>query len=69
MIKREIQKYIEGKLFREKLIIITGARQVGKTTLIKMIAQKYPEEHLLLNCDEPDTRMMLHEATDRKSVV
>ena len=66
MIKREIQKYIEGKLFREKLIIITGARQVGKTTLIKMIAQKYPEEHLLLNCDEPDTRMMLHEATSTK---
>lgn len=66
MIKREIQKYIEDKLFREKLIIITGARQVGKTTLIKMMGQIYSDKQLYLNCDEPDIRLMLHEATSTK---
>jgi uncharacterized protein len=35
MISREIQKIIETKLFKGKLIVIYGARQVGKTTLIK----------------------------------
>lgn len=66
MIKREIQKQIESTLFREKLIIITGARQVGKTTLIKMMGQKYSDEHLYLNCDEPDIRLILHDATSTK---
>jgi predicted AAA+ superfamily ATPase len=66
MIRREIQALIESKLFKGKLIIIYGARQVGKTTLIKEIGNKYPAERVYLNCDEPDIREQLTEATSTK---
>jgi hypothetical protein len=66
MINREIQDSIEGKLFKNKLIIIYGARQVGKTTLIKMIGKKYEEQSIYLNCDEPDIRGLLTDATSTK---
>lgn len=66
MIDREIQSSIESKLFKGKLIIIYGARQVGKTTLIKMIGKKYEEQSIYLNCDEPDIRGLLTDATSTK---
>ena len=66
MIKREIQDSIEERLFKGKLIIIYGARQVGKTTLIKEIGNKYPDDKLYLNCDEPDIRELLTDATSTK---
>ena len=66
MIKREIQDSIEERLFKGKLIIIYGARQVGKTTLIKEIGNKYPDDKLYLNCDEPDIRELLTDTTSTK---
>ncbi|MCS7053365.1 MAG: ATP-binding protein [Ignavibacterium sp.] len=63
MINREIQHFIEQRLFKGKIIIIYGARQVGKTTLIKNIQQKYLEKSLYLNCDEPDIRNYLTNVT------
>lgn len=63
MIKREIQSLIEEKLFKGKAIILTGARQVGKTTLVKMIAESYKDGVLYLNCDEPDVRAQLSDVT------
>ena len=66
MVKREIQDSIEAKLFKGKLIIIYGARQVGKTTLIKEIGDKYSDEKIYLNCDEPDIRELLTDATSTK---
>ncbi len=66
MIKRELQNIIESKLFKGKLIIVTGARQVGKTTLIKMIADNHTAKYLYLNCDEPDIRLMLTDSTSTK---
>lgn len=35
MIKRTIHKRIEERLFRGKIIVLYGARRVGKTTLAK----------------------------------
>jgi len=58
LLKREIQDLIEKNFFKGKVIIIYGARQVGKTTLINQIQHKYPHS-LYLNCDEPDIRMAL----------
>lgn len=58
ILKREIQKRIEEKLFKGKVIIVYGPRQVGKTTLIKEIIKNYPD-CLSLNCDEPDIREAL----------
>jgi len=63
MIKRHIIPSIEAKLFKGKLVIIFGARQTGKTTLIKEIMKKFVGESQYLNCDEPDIREMLENAT------
>ena len=56
IIRRTIQEKIEQKLFKGKIIIVYGARQVGKTTLIREIQKKHTEKSLYLNCDEPDIR-------------
>ncbi|MHB8443367.1 MAG: ATP-binding protein [Patescibacteria group bacterium] len=61
--KRLIQNRIEGNLFKKKAIIIYGARQVGKTTLVKKIQEKYSENSLYLNADEPDIRYSLENKT------
>ncbi len=58
IINREIQKNIEKVLFKGKIVIIYGARQTGKTTLVKQIAKKYTSVEYL-NCDEPDIRESL----------
>lgn len=63
IIQRKLQKQIENSLFKRKVIIIYGARQVGKTTLVKQIIRKYPEKSVYLNCDEPDVRDALTEKT------
>jgi predicted AAA+ superfamily ATPase len=60
---RAIQPVIENNLFQGKIIIIYGARQVGKTTLCKAILQKHEQTSLYLNCDEPDIRAMLTNRT------
>ena len=51
MIERLLYKTIENKLFAGKVIILTGARQVGKTTLLKQLLRQ-KEGVLWLNGDE-----------------
>ena len=51
MIERLLYKTIENKLFVGKVIVLTGARQVGKTTLLKQILRQ-KEGVLWLNGDE-----------------
>lgn len=46
-------------MFSGKAIILIGARQVGKSTLFRMILEKYPESTLQLNCDEPEVKETL----------
>lgn len=41
-IARFVQKNIEERLFKGKIIILYGARQVGKTTLVRSLLEKYP---------------------------
>src|SRR3989339_1368068 len=62
-IKRTIQAGIENNLFKNKVIILYGARQVGKTTLVREILKKHPGQSEYLNCDEPDIRAALTEKT------
>lgn len=58
MIERTVQKSIESKLFKGKAIVLTGARQTGKTTLVKrLLNDKGDVVHL--NCDEPIVREIL----------
>lgn len=63
MIPREIEEKIQGKFFKKKIIIIYGARQVGKTTLVKNLLKKYSKQSLYLNCDELDIRNALTDKT------
>ena len=48
---RLIQSKIENRLFKNKVIVIYGARQVGKTVLVKQIINKYKDKSLYLNCE------------------
>lgn len=63
MIKRTIQDSVEKVLFKGKIIVIYGARQVGKTTLVKEIQKKYGEDSNYFNCDEPDIRRAFTDKT------
>ncbi len=48
---RLIQPQIEKRLFKGKVVIIYGARQVGKTMLVKKIFDKYNGAKIYLNCE------------------
>lgn len=63
IIERDIQKDVENSLFKGKAIIIYGARQTGKTTLVSLLREKYHGPSLYLNCDEIDTRQRLTKKT------
>lgn len=51
MIKRLLENNIEGTLFEGKTIILYGARQVGKTTLVQNILNNYEKIGRYLNCE------------------
>jgi len=51
-IQREISKSIEKWLFKGKIIILQGARQVGKTTLVKDLIIKFGKNNKYYNCEE-----------------
>ena len=55
MIDRQLGEVLQKKLGAGKAIILTGARQTGKTTLLRTLFGKQPET-LWLNGDEPDVR-------------
>ena len=61
MIQRKLESLIDDSLFKGKSIVLTGARQVGKTTLLKMIAERISESVLWLNGDDKTTRNTLDE--------
>lgn len=50
-ISRIIEKRIKERLFKEKVIILYGARQVGKTTLAQKILAEFGENGKYLNCE------------------
>jgi hypothetical protein len=57
MFQRVIEKRIREKIGSGKAIVLVGARQVGKTTLIKSILNDY--DYLFLDADDPAIRTML----------
>ena len=61
MLKRELEKTIISKLFSGKSILLVGARQVGKTTLLKQIAKSLQKEIIWLNGDNPEDRTLLNQ--------
>lgn len=63
MVERSIKPSVQKAMFKGKAIIIYGARQVGKTTLMREIERDSNVPSLYLNCDEPDVRQALAEKT------
>jgi predicted AAA+ superfamily ATPase len=57
MYKRDLSKIVEKELKEKEVLIIYGARQVGKTTLIKAILKN--KKGILLNCENPTIASIL----------
>jgi uncharacterized protein len=71
MIKRKLIGLIQKKLFKGKALIVIGARQVGKTTLVRDLVSLIELPYVFLNCDEPDTQYILNRpsSTELKQII
>ena len=63
MISRITIQNIEKKLFKGKAILLFGARQVGKTTLLEYLINVRKEKIMHISGDEPDVRLLLSNIT------
>jgi predicted AAA+ superfamily ATPase len=62
MIKRLLRDTVQSKLFQKKAVILMGARQVGKTSLLKDVFENR-EDVLWLNGDEQDIQKLFAEVS------
>ena len=62
MIKRVLENTIKAKIGSGKAIILTGARQTGKTTLLSGLLRE-SEDVLWLDADEPDVQALFENPT------
>ncbi len=67
MIQRTVYQNIKDKLFSGKAIILIGARQTGKTTLLH---QLFDEDKNVkwLNCDETEIQLLFENITTEKLI-
>ena len=65
--QRQIASQIEYDFFKGKIIIILGARQVGKTTLIKSITLKRTEPVLWLDGENADVQLVFENMNSEKA--
>ena len=61
MIKRAIYDKIEATIGKNKVVIITGARRVGKTHLLENLMQHFNGKCVYLNGDLPETKSIISE--------
>jgi hypothetical protein len=66
LLNRELKKRIIDKLFKNKVIILYGARQVGKTTLVKEILKDFASDGRYLNCEMLSVQEGLKDAEGEK---
>lgn len=59
MIERIIASNIGNKLFKGKAILLFGARQVGKTTMLETLLDRSTHQVMQISGDEPDVRTLL----------
>src|SRR3990170_4866701 len=64
--QREIKEKILEKLFQERIIIIFGPRQSGKTTLSRTILDAFGDDGIYLNCELVDVRECLVPGNPKK---
>ena len=63
MISRIASKNLAGRLFKGKAILLFGARQVGKTTMLENLLESRSEAVMHITGDEPDIRESLSKIT------
>ncbi|MBK6330426.1 MAG: ATP-binding protein [Bacteroidetes bacterium] len=56
--KRHLAATLNKWMFRKKILIITGARQVGKTTLLQDLLEKSNKPTLYINAEEPANKQL-----------
>lgn len=61
MIQRILEQELRGRLFKGKVLLLIGPRQVGKTTLMRQLLEKEKGKTLWLNCDNPGDRLDLED--------
>lgn len=66
MIPRSLETIIVENLNKGKIIHVPGPRQVGKTTLLKKIAEDYGQPVLWLNGDEADVKELFTDITSTR---
>lgn len=66
MYKRKIENKIKENLFNNKVIILYGPRQVGKTTLVKKIFNEFQGEKVYLQCDIPSQKELISDPEPEK---
>lgn len=66
LIQRSIEKSLKERLFKGKIIVLYGARQVGKTTLVKKILADFDSSSGYFNCEEVSAQDGLAVADSRK---
>ena len=77
MIERYLNPILQKYLFQGKMLVLVGARQVGKTTLVKSLGKPFGDRALFLNCDIPQVNRLLtdtnpqvlRETFDKKEVI
>ncbi len=67
MIKRKLEEIIFNKLFTGKTIVVLGARQVGKTTLLRQISESLTKKIIWLNADNPEDRTLLEKINSTRA--
>jgi len=63
MIKRQLEQQIIDRMQPGKVMLLFGARRVGKTVLIREICKKFEGNYLFLNGEDHDTHLLLERKT------
>ncbi len=63
MINRALLGILKSRLFKQKVIIITGPRQAGKTTLLKLLVEEINQPSIWFNGDEPNVPKLFQNIT------
>jgi predicted AAA+ superfamily ATPase len=66
MIKRTIQSQVEADFGKQKIQLLFGPRQIGKTTLIETVYNGFDAQKLWLNADDADVRELFVNASGTK---
>ena len=63
MVERLLSDSIKAMLYKGKIIVLIGPRQVGKTSLLKKLCATLEQPFLWMSADEPDIRSLLENPT------